>query len=91
MSPLLDERLHHPGPMHTPMDDSVVITDEPTMDHSPVCTLPWNIIPQSCGCSEQESAICFCFDVAFLYRTISLMVSLMLSEFCPVRNRIEIR
>lgn len=33
-----DNRHQHPGPMHTPMDDSIVITDEPTMDHSPECT-----------------------------------------------------
>lgn len=39
MTPLPDGRLHHPGPMHTPMDDSIVITDEPTMDYSPECTL----------------------------------------------------
>jgi hypothetical protein len=38
MTPLPDERLHHPGPMHTPMDDSVVIMDEPTIDQSPECT-----------------------------------------------------
>jgi hypothetical protein len=42
LTPLPDERQYHPGPMHTPMDDSIVITDEPTMDHSPECMLSFS-------------------------------------------------
>lgn len=57
LSPLQDERHHHPGPMHTPMDDSIVITDEPTMDFSPECTFLQNQVCVSAVVSYKRNQL----------------------------------